>query len=142
MRTRTLWTMAAVILLIAETLIWKATAADLRVEPIQPSTDTHVLPLPESINTPTPVSSDELSTQKPVTIFGLYNCRGWVGVIIVLENGTVVGPLSMRPADAQAFAKKAGIPAEHQQHLFPAQGECSRVSPYEDQLRNQDTSTT
>lgn len=128
MRTPRLWIALAIIVALIETLIWKATAAEL--------------PLPEPINTPTPVSSDELSTQKPVTIFGLYNCRGWVGVIIVLENGTVVGPLSMRPADAQAFAKKAGIPAEHQQHLFPAQGECSRVSPYEDQLRNQDTSTT
>lgn len=128
MRTRTLWITAAVILLIIETLIWKATAAEL--------------PLPEPINTPTPVSADELSTQKPVAIFGLYNCRGWVGVIVVLENGTVVGPLSMRPADAQAFAKKAEIPAEHQQHLFPAQGECARVAPYEEQLRSQDTSTT
>lgn len=142
MRTRTLWTALAIFVLAAEALIWKATATELRVEPTQPSTDTHVLPLPEPINTPTPVSADELSTQKPVAIFGLYNCRGWAGVIVVLENGTVIGPLSMRPADAQAFAKKAGIPPEHQQHLFPAQGECSRVAPYEDQLRNQDTSTT
>lgn len=100
------------------------------------------LPLPEAFaNTPA-VSSDALATSKPVTIFGLYNCRGWAGVIVVPENGTVVGPLSMKPADAQAFAKKAEIAPEHQIHLFPAQGECAKVAPYESQLRGEDTQTT
>lgn len=127
MRIRTLWIIAAVILLITETLIWKATATEIS--------------LPEQIASQSQVTSDELANQKPITIFGLYNCRGWAGVIVVLENGTVVGPLSMTPKDAQAFAKKAGVPTEHQQHLFPAQGECARVAPYEDQLRSQDTST-
>lgn len=127
MKTRTAFFLLGFVLLAIEALIYKATATEI--------------PLPEQLTTIQQPTADELSNAKPIAIFGLYNCRGWAGVIIVLENGTVVGPLSMRPADAQAFAKKAGIPTEHQQHLFPAQGECARVAPYEDQLRNQDTST-
>ncbi len=99
-------------------------------------------PLPEAIISSPPVSSADLATSKPVAIFGLYNCRGWAGVIVVLENGTIVGPLSMKPDDAIAFAKKANIAPTHQVHLFPAQGECAKVSPYESQLRDQDTQST
>lgn len=42
MRSKNIFLIAAVILLIVEATIWKATANDLRIEPIQPSTDTHV----------------------------------------------------------------------------------------------------
>jgi len=67
----------------------------------------------------------ELATRSnPVTVFGLYNCRGWAGALVVQSDGSVIGPLSLKPAEADALAKKANIPAAHQQHIFPAQGDC------------------
>lgn len=75
---------------------------------------------------------------KPVAIFGEYNCSGWQGVLVVMDNGDSV-EVTMRPAEAAVFAKKAGIPESHQKHLFPAQGECAKEAPYNQELRGSNT---
>ena len=59
----------------------------------------------------------------PVAVFGLYNCRGWAGALLIESSGAS-HILSMKPSEALQLAKKYNIATEHQNHLFPAQGDC------------------
>lgn len=90
MRTRTIWTIIAITLVIAETPIWKATAAELRVEPNQPSTDTRVHVTPAytaeqaqaaALAVPTPAASP------PASLVVVTVCNQIVGLVAADAEG-------------------------------------------------------
>jgi hypothetical protein len=60
----------------------------------------------------------------PLTIIGAYSCRGWTGAIVI-DKGGRLHSIPVTPAQAAELAKNAGIPADRQYHVFPAQGDCA-----------------